>query len=297
MKASFVILNFNRKNELLITLSKTKELIGQNTEYEVIVVDNNSVDGTVAAVKEGFPEIVLVERKINNGIAGWNDGFTKARGKYLIVLDDDSHLESGLDEAISYLEENPQIGILALKIIGGVFETTAKSKWFDKQDAGGFIGCGAIIKKEVFEKIGGFADWLHVYTHEYEYSMRCLDAGFKIVYFESAEVVHRTSAVNRTNKRLRIFSARNEMAIVYKYFRKNRFIYLFRIWINNMKLIQKDGIKTAYYITLAGLKFLKIRKTLKHTPVSIEAENFLKNYLWSVQPIMSNLKKRFNISN
>jgi hypothetical protein len=293
MLASFVILNFNRKNELLTTLSKTKEVIGKKTGYEIIVVDNNSIDGTVAAVKEQFPDVEIIERKTNNGIAGWNDGFAKAKGKYLIVLDDDSHLETGLEEALSYLEANPQIGILALKITGGVFETTAKSLWFDKQDAGGFIGCGAIIKKKVFEKIGGFADWLHVYTHEYEYSMRCLDAGFKIVYFENAKVVHRTSTVNRTNKRLRIFSARNEMAIVYKYFRKNRLTYLFRIWINNMKLIQKDGPKTAYYITLAGLEFLKIRKTIEHTPVSLEAENFLKYYLWSTYPILSNLKKRF----
>jgi GT2 family glycosyltransferase len=297
VRASFVILNFNRKQELLTTLSKIQGLIENNNDYEIVVVDNNSVDGTVEAVKKNYPGVILIERKVNNGIAGWNDGFASAKGKYLIVLDDDSHLESGLDDALSYLEANPQIGILALKITGGVFETTAKSKWFDKQDAGGFIGCGAVIKQEVYQKIGGFADWLHVYTHEYEYSMRCLDAGFKIIYFENAKVVHRTSAVNRTNKRLRIFSARNEMAIVYKYFRKNRLTYLFRIWINNMKLIQKDGIKTAYYIILAGFEFLKIRKTIKHTPVSIEAENFLKNYLWSIQPILSNLKKRFNISN
>jgi len=295
MRASFVILNFNRKTELLITLSKTIELIKQEPGYEIIVVDNNSVDDSVAEVRKQFPHVVLIERKVNNGIAGWNDGFSKAKGQYLVVLDDDSHLESGLDEALYYLETNPQIGILALKITGGVFQTNTKSKWFDKQDAGGFIGCGAIIKKQVYERIGGFADWLHVYTHEYEYSMRCLDAGFKIVYFENAVVVHRTSAVNRTNKRLRIFSARNEMSIVYKYFRKKRLTYIFRIWINNMKLIQKDGIKTAYYVFLAGFEFLKIRKAIKHTPASIEAEAFLKEYLWSTQPILSNLKKRIKL--
>jgi len=296
MKASFVILNYNRKNELLITISKIKELIGESDEFEIIAVDNNSADETAAAVHERFPDVVLIEREVNNGIAGWNDGFARAKGKYMIVLDDDSHLESGLDEAISYLDANPQIGILALRITGGVFETTDHVEWIDKKDSGGFIGCGAIIRKEVYNKIGGFAEWLHVYTHEYEYSLRCLDAGYKIVYFDGTHVVHRTSALNRTNKRLRIFSTRNEMAIVYKYFGKSRYTYLFRIWANNMKLIQKDGLKTAYYIVLAGIEFMKMRKKLKHTPVSQEAQNFLKKYLWSTHPLLSNLKRRFNFS-
>lgn len=296
MKASFVILSYNRKNELLTTISKIKELVGERDDFEIIAVDNNSADGTVSAVREQYPEVVLIAREVNNGIAGWNDGFAEAKGKYLIVLDDDSHLESGLTHALAYLDDNPLIGILALRITGGVFETTDTSEWIDKKDSGGFIGCGAIIRKEVYEKIGGFAEWLHVYTHEYEYSLRCLDAGYKIIYFNDTHVIHRTSALNRTNKRLRIFSTRNEMAIVYKYFDKSRYTYLFRIWLNNMKLIQKDGLKTVYYIFLAGIEFLKMRKELKHTPVSREAQNFLKKYLWSIQPLLSNLKKRFNFS-
>ncbi len=50
MKASFIILSYNRKNELLTTISKIKELIGKSDQYEIIAVDNNSADGTVAAV-------------------------------------------------------------------------------------------------------------------------------------------------------------------------------------------------------------------------------------------------------
>src|SRR4051812_40281666 len=104
MKASFVILNYNRKKELLTTISKIKEVIGHDPQFEIIAVDNNSADGTAAAVKEQFPDVVLIPRAVNNGIAGWNDGFEKARGEYMIVLDDDSHIESGLGEAISYLD-------------------------------------------------------------------------------------------------------------------------------------------------------------------------------------------------
>ena len=84
------------------------------------------------------------------------------------------------------------------------------------------------------------------------------------------------------------------MAIVYKYFAHNRNTYLFRVWLNNMKLIQKDGLKTAYYILLAGIGFIKMKKNLSYTPISAEAQNFLKKYLWSTHPLLENLKKRFN---
>ncbi len=61
MKASFVILTYNRKEEVLKTICKTKELIDDNLEdYEIIVVENGSSDGSAKAIKTAFPEINLV---------------------------------------------------------------------------------------------------------------------------------------------------------------------------------------------------------------------------------------------
>ena len=145
MRASFVIVNYNRKDEILLTISKTKELIKDDaSNYEIVVVDNASTDGSAAEIKQKFPEVVLIENPVNTGAPAWNLGFEKAIGKYFIILDDDSHIESGLNDALSYLDEHKEVGVLALNISGGAYQT---KHWTDLEEKVGFIGCGAIIKK------------------------------------------------------------------------------------------------------------------------------------------------------
>jgi GT2 family glycosyltransferase len=79
--ASFVIVNYNRKEELLITLTKTKELIKTIAlDFEIVVVDNASIDGSSQAVATNFPEVVLIQNSTNTGAPAWNLGFQKARG-------------------------------------------------------------------------------------------------------------------------------------------------------------------------------------------------------------------------
>ncbi|MEX8548385.1 MAG: glycosyltransferase family 2 protein [Mucilaginibacter sp.] len=281
MKLSFVILNFNREKELLQTLEKTQQLMAGKSGFEIIVVDNASVDHSVVSVKKNFPGVHLIERKTNSGIAGWNDGFEAAKGEYLIVLDDDSNIESGLDEAIQVLDDHPDTGILALNVTGGAFPTDYLIHMQDNID---FIGCGAIIRKEVFNKIGGFADWLFIYTHEWEYAIRCLNAGYKIKYFEDCHVTHRTSNINRTSKRLKVFSIRNEMAIVYKFFsEQDRAKYVARVYLNNLKSIYHYGISSIPWYYMALKEFLKLRKSLEHTPVSREVQDFYSRSCWSTR--------------
>jgi len=123
MKLSFVILNYNRANELLETISRTRQLMDGKEDYELIVVDNASTDQSVSTVKQSYPEVRLVERKVNNGIAGWNDGFAIAKGDYFVVLDDDSNIERGLEEAVAILDDNHGEGESALKVIGGGLST------------------------------------------------------------------------------------------------------------------------------------------------------------------------------
>ncbi|QQL50205.1 glycosyltransferase family 2 protein [Mucilaginibacter ginkgonis] len=282
IKASFIIVNYNRKQELLITIAKTLEVIGNDLSlYEIIIVDNASTDGSRDAIKEQFPNIILIENLVNTGAPAWNLGFAIAKGKYFIILDDDSQLDSGLNGALSFLDSQPHVGVLALNITGGAFQT---NHWNDCGEYAGFIGCGAIIKKELYDKIGGYADWIFLYTNEYEYGIRCLNAGYKILFYKDCHVTHRTSSINRSNQRLITFSVRNEMAIVFKYFsKKHRNLYLTRVFLNNLKGIFKYGLKSVSWYVTALKEFHKIKTTLVHTPVKPEVEKFYSEDVWSTK--------------
>jgi GT2 family glycosyltransferase len=272
MKASFVIVNYNRKNELLTTIAKTRQLISNNpSEYEIIIVDNASIDGSAEAVKATFPEIVLIENAQNIGAPAWNLGFAKAKGDYFIIIDDDSHIDCGLEDAIEYLDRNPNVGILALNVVSGPY-TSDMWQWKDREDIVGFIGCGAIFRKETYAKIGGYADWMFLYVNEWELCLRCINAGYRVRYFEKSRVIHRASKINRTSKRLRVFVTMHELAIVYKYFSVNRSTYLWRVAINNLKIIKHGKFKNAWYNLIGMYRFLQMRKSLQYTPVSPEAQ-------------------------
>ncbi len=291
---SVVILAYNRCHEALITIEKMQSLCSQMPfATEIILVDNASADDTSEKVEQLYPTVTLVTKITNNGIAGWNAGFALAKYKYLLVLDDDSHVQSGLQQAIEYLEQNNNVGILALNITTGPF-TSAPMQWQDKQDIVGFFGCGAIIRKELYEKIGGFAEWLYVYAHEWEYALRCMSAGYKVRYFEHSEVIHRASSANRSTKRIRIFSTRNEMGIVYKHFGRDRWKYLFRMWANNLKRTRAEGIKNTWYDLVGSFKFLQLRKNLTHTPVTPEAQDFFVKHYTNTFPVFGFISRRLN---
>lgn len=280
MNASFVIVNYNRKKELLETLSKTKQLIANiESEFEIVVVDNGSTDGSAEAVGANFPDVVLLAKKINIGAPAWNEGFAKAKGKYFIILDDDSHIESGLKEALEYIEARPNIGILALNILTGPY-TSSGWQMEENKNLVGFIGCGAIFRRELYEKIGGYAEWIFLYANEWELGIRCINAGYEVQYFSGCEVIHRTSALHRTTKRFDVLVTKHELAIVYKYFPNNRWKYINRIALIYFKgWIRSLEFKRAWYVILGTIEFFKFKSTLTYTPVSAASQElYIKSF-------------------
>ena len=278
MKASFVLVNYNRREELLLTIEKTKYLIENSIwDYEIVIVDNASSDGSAEAVKANHPDVVLIENKVNTGAPAWNLGFAKAQGEYFIIIDDDSHVVSGLDDAINHLDKKPDIGILALNVTTGPY-TSEGWRWKDGQDIVGFIGCGAIFRKSVYDKIGGYADWIFLYANEWDLGIRTIDAGYRVEYFAKCKVDHRTSAVHRSTKRLRVLCTKHELGIIYKHFPKSRWKYLIRVLINNLKTFKKGELKETWYNIIGFYEFFKMRKNLTYTPISLKSQKIFINH-------------------
>jgi GT2 family glycosyltransferase len=295
---SVVILSYNRCKEVLITIDKLKSLPAMlSFKLEIIVVDNASADDTSTQVQRLHPDVTLITKPVNNGVAGWNEGFKVAKGKYFFVLDDDSHIHSGLESALRFMQANPETGILAAQITDEQLlmdkHLDLEDAWKDGEDIAGFIGCGAIISRHLYDKIGGYAEWIYVYTHEFEYAIRCLEAGFRVRFFANCLVIHRVSNINRSNKRMRIFATRNELAIVYKYFSDSKAKYLSRILINNLKFIKREGVLSGCYVLKGLSEFLKLKRSLVLTPVRKEVQDFYARNFWGTKSVFINLNKKY----
>lgn len=210
------ILSYNRKEDLRHTLTKVYEQDYKN--IEVIVVDNASSDGSQKMVEQEFPSVKLIKLTANIGIAGWNKGFEIAKGEYVLVLDDDSYpKKNAILKGMQILTKDKSVGILAFQVI----ENNDLSFNSDKLlDAINFIGCGALIRNEVFYNIGYFNKDLFIYFHEVEFSMRVLNFGYKIKKCTDAVVFHKNPLYihNMVSNNKIYYDIRNQLIIIYLYF-------------------------------------------------------------------------------
>src|SRR3989304_3911318 len=195
---SIIIITWNRKLDILETLSHLKNLSYSN--YEIIIVDNNSTDGTKDSILDKYPDIKLIALDENIGIAAKNYGINKAKGDFIITLDSDSHLEKdALDKIVEYFKSDPDLSVICCRVINtkdNFIETDdfehamvpdEKRKGYLYYD---FHGVGAAFRKSIFNKSGKFSEFFFVYLEENELSIRILESGGKIKYFPDIIAYH-----------------------------------------------------------------------------------------------------------
>lgn len=227
------ILSYNRKEELRNTLEKVYAQDYKN--IEVIVVDNASNDGSPEMVKIGFPNVILVKMERNVGISGWNEGFKIAKGKYILVLDDDSYpINNTIKVGVNKISSDSRIGVLALAINNSAWGHEENPE-YENDELLTFTGCGAIISSTLLQHVGFFEELLFIYLHEIEFSMKVIDAGFLIVFEKNAKIIHQYSNVNRGKKINYRYDERKDF-----YFFRNRIIIYF--------LHFRISISTSYFL-------------------------------------------------
>ena len=113
---SVIVVNWNGKASLDDCLSSLRNQTF--LDFELIVVDNGSTDGSVEIVRSHFPDCLIIRNTSNYGFArGNNQGIEKAKGKYIALLNNDAEAESHwLEELVKVAEEDHRIGMLASKI-------------------------------------------------------------------------------------------------------------------------------------------------------------------------------------
>jgi GT2 family glycosyltransferase len=218
-KVSIVILNWNGYDvtrECLISLSKI-----DYPNYEIVLVDNGSTDGSPDKLAAEFPGVTIIRNKTNVGFTGGNNaGIQSALDKhpdYILLLNNDTVVEPHfLFELISVGESDDRIGILNPKIYyfdppvriwyaGGHFSQwrgLASHVGVGKLDAGAYdqlrevtfiTGCAFLIKTKVIHRIGLLDERFFYLWEDTDWSIRALQAGFKAFYVPSAAIWHKES--------------------------------------------------------------------------------------------------------
>lgn len=205
---SIVIATWNRRQDVLDTIRSIHQQ--DYPHFEIIVVDNASMDGTPDEIRASFPDVKLICLPKNRGASGGrNAGLKQACGEYILCLDSDASPQHGTLRAIvDAFEADPSVGVVNSKVINAFtknFDPAAGWAYSEKQKIKGnemffshnFSETGCAFRREALLKAGLFWERLFFGREGEELALRMLDAGYRILYLPSAVVLHRASPQKR----------------------------------------------------------------------------------------------------
>jgi GT2 family glycosyltransferase len=221
---SVIVITYNRKEDLQVCLDSVLEQT--HSSYEVIVVDNNSTDGTATMMREDYDSVHYVRLDENIGIDARNRAIDEASGDLLLTLDDDSELpnENVLDRVGEKFRRNDELGAAGFRIIN---EDGREEEWFEWPKVGDarqgfksptFVTCGAAIRPEAYERTEGFWAPYFVYVEERDLATRIIASGAEIRYFPNISIIHHRSSVNRQQGKFIYFVTRNTIWYIWRNF-------------------------------------------------------------------------------
>ncbi len=225
MKISVIIVTRNRKED--VRKSLTEYLKQTYPNKEIIVVDNQSTDGTREMMEKEFPDIKYLWLPDNFDIRAINIGIEMSDGDIIWRTDSDSHPESpdAFEKVVKIFEENPDIDIIATEDIE-VRKGYEAWEWYplpiDKNNippkgfkANFFPGTGAAIRRKVYETIGGF--WEFGFE-ELDFCARAIIAGFNVRYFPNIRTLHYASPRDRDNPNRWVKASKQYLRYTWRYF-------------------------------------------------------------------------------
>lgn len=218
MDLSIIIVNYNTRDLLKKCL---KSVFGSHTnfDFEVIVVDNGSQDGSLEMLKEDFPEVRLFENGKNLGFAAANNiAIKQGKGKYILLLNSDTQLKPNtLELSIKYLNLHPDVGAMGGQVLlpdGNLDKACRRrfpnpwnsflrlfglKKFSDyninlpvnqETEVDAVMGAYMMVRKDVIEHIGLLDEEYFMYGEDLDWCWRIKRAGYKIRYYPQAVIIH-----------------------------------------------------------------------------------------------------------
>jgi GT2 family glycosyltransferase len=204
-RVSFVIATYNRRRVLAETLGHLRPG-AHGVPTETLVVDNASTDGLGEMLRRDFPWVRLIELPRNEGPCAKNHAVAVAAAPFVFFLDDDSHpVGDTVARAVARLEADPALAVATCRV--ELPDGRRESSAFPNV----FIGCGALLRRDVLQAAGGLPRDFFMAAEEYDTSFRILAAGYDVRTFPDLLVHHGKTPVARQGGRTSRLDVRNNL--------------------------------------------------------------------------------------
>jgi O-antigen biosynthesis protein len=283
VQLSIIIVNYNVKHFVEQCLHSVYKAL-KGIEAEVFVVDNNSVDGSAALIKEKFPQVILIENKVNAGFSKANNQAIRlSKGKYVLLLNPDTVVqEDTFSKTLAFMGNTPDAGGLGVKMVDGkgnflpeskrglptpevaFYKIFGLSKLFPKSKRFGryhltyldknkihqidvLSGAFMLLRKETLDKCGLLDEDYFMYGEDIDLSYRIVLSGYKNYYFPDTCIIHYKGESTKKSSINYVFVFYRAMAIfARKHFSSGR-AQLFS-FIINFAIYLRAGISISWRV-------------------------------------------------
>lgn len=302
MKVSIVIPNYNGKQYIKACMESLEKQ--SYKDFEIILVDNGSLDGSRSYIKENYPDINVIFLDKNYGFSyAVNVGIKQSNAEYVVLLNNDTEVDKDwLGNLVRCIEKDKQIFSCSSKmirynerhLIDDAGDEYCILGWTRKRGDGMpvdlynetkevFSSCAgaAIYRREIFAKIGYFDELFFAYMEDVDISYRALIYGYKNIYCSDALVYHIGSATTGSTRysSLKVkLAARNNIYVQYKNMPR------LQRWLNKPFLLLGRLIKYMFFVKKGfGKEFLEGTREALYTRKEIQRTSYdkkhLKNYI------------------
>ena len=294
---TIIIVNWNTK---ALTANCIQSILAKNkqTNFEIIVVDNASSDGSVAFLKSKFPEITLIENTSNVGFSRANNqAIKKANGKFILLLNSDTEMltREPLLRLKIFFAKNPNVGIVGATLVlpdgkiqsaGRKFlslKNLIKQQFFFGATPGmksrksehlpffaDYVdGAFLAIRRQVISEIGLLNEDYFMFGEDMEWCARAQKAGWKVMVLPGIQVLHYHGASSRQNFRQALQqSTLNVCRFISRYYGEKDAKIGFDVFLAGMflriplSILRKNGLAKEYLKALQSSS--RIRRRLKY---------------------------------
>ncbi|MEO0137830.1 MAG: glycosyltransferase [candidate division WOR-3 bacterium] len=265
-------------------------------KVEILVADDASSDGTYEYLHTKYPQIRLFRFNENVGLVkARNLLMSKARGEYLINIDDDAYFlnSDAITKLVKRMEVEPEIAIITFQVLKREEELLSYSGHSYYTNV--FRGGASCFRKKIINEIGLFKDIFFIMGEETDYALRVLNKGYRILFYPDVKIVHFHSTLGRNLEKCALYSARN--ALLISWF-NDSFPWYLILTIESIIKFLLGGVRNRVlkYVLRGFWKAIKDYKNFRflRSPVSFKAR-FLYVYLRRVK--ITNINELISVYN